>query len=176
MKKKIAIFGGSFNPPHRGHEKIVSYVLALGKVDEVWIVPCFAHPFGKETVGFEERVEMCKLAFEKHGPRAVVTDAEKGLCPVSYTYNTVKLFKQTYPEHDFFLVVGSDTAKEIHLWKDSDKLLDAVDLIEVPRGSASEIPDISSTEVRRLAHQGREISSFVSAGVANFIKEKGLYR
>jgi len=175
MKKRIAIFGGSFNPPHKGHEKIAVYVLKNGDIDEVWIVPCFAHPFGKESVGFEDRVEMCKLAFEKIDKRVKVLDAEKSLCPVSYTYNTVRLFKQMYPENDYALVVGSDTAKDLHLWKDADKLLKEVRLIELPRGANSPIPFISSTEIRQAAHQKRPISSFVSGEVEAYIRSNGLY-
>ena len=56
MSRRVAVYGGSFNPPHMGHVLAVAYTLAAQPVDEVLMVPCFQHPFSKELAPFEEQV------------------------------------------------------------------------------------------------------------------------
>ena len=60
MSRRIALYGGSFNPPHAGHLLVTAYVLATCEVDGLWLMPAFRHPFGKELAPFEDRVEMCR--------------------------------------------------------------------------------------------------------------------
>ena len=60
--KAIALLGGSFNPPHVAHLMVAWWALSTQPVDEVWLLPAFAHPFGKELAPFEDRVRMCELA------------------------------------------------------------------------------------------------------------------
>ena len=58
---EIALFGGSFDPPHVGHLLAAAYVLATEPVDELWLVPVFEHPLGKKPAApFEHRVELCE--------------------------------------------------------------------------------------------------------------------
>lgn len=56
----IALLGGSFNPPHVGHLMAAVYVRATLRAREVWLLPSFHHPFGKQLAPFEARVEMCE--------------------------------------------------------------------------------------------------------------------
>ena len=60
---RVAIYGGSFNPPHVGHVLAVAYVLATAEIDEVLVVPAFQHPFSKELAGFDDRFALCEAAF-----------------------------------------------------------------------------------------------------------------
>ena len=58
----IALFGGSFNPPHVGHMMAAYYVIATRPVDKLWLMPAYRHPFGKRLAPFDDRVKMCELA------------------------------------------------------------------------------------------------------------------
>ena len=58
-----AVFGGSFNPPHRSHETVIASVLQHAVCDSVWLIPTHSHPFGKTLAPFEHRLRMCQLAF-----------------------------------------------------------------------------------------------------------------
>ena len=58
---RTAFFGGSFNPPHVGHFLAAAWVLCSGEVDEVWMVPCYKHAFGKALLPYEHRLAMCRL-------------------------------------------------------------------------------------------------------------------
>jgi nicotinate-nucleotide adenylyltransferase len=59
---RVAVYGGSFNPPHVAHQLALTYVLATAQVDEVWMVPTFKHPFDKALAPFSDRAKMCELA------------------------------------------------------------------------------------------------------------------
>src|SRR5258706_10381140 len=76
---RIAIFGGSFNPPHVAHQLVALYVLETQPIDELWIVPTYAHPFGKDLAPYDDRIAMCELAVAALGPRAKVSRAEQEL-------------------------------------------------------------------------------------------------
>ena len=55
---RVALFGGSFNPPHVAHQMVALYVLETQPVDELWFVPTYAHPFGKALVDYDHRIAM----------------------------------------------------------------------------------------------------------------------
>ena len=76
---RIALFGGSFNPPHVAHQMGALYVLETQPVDQLWIAPTFVHPFEHKRglISFEHRVAMCKLMAEPLGPRVIVTKIEE---------------------------------------------------------------------------------------------------
>lgn len=175
MRRRIAIFGGSFNPPHRGHTAILKWLFMRGIVDEVWIVPCFLHPFGKEFADFGHRLEMCRLAFSGMGLPISVLDIEKELGGVSWTYRTIDHLKTTHPDCRFFLVTGDDVKKGTGEWKNFEKVKEMVDIIHVPRGKGSPIPDISSTEIRRRLKNHESYSDLVEPEAAVYIVTKGLY-
>jgi nicotinic acid mononucleotide adenylyltransferase len=76
---RVALFGGSFNPPHAAHQLVALYVLETQPVDELWFVPTYAHPFGKQLATYEHRIAMCELAAAALGPRARVSQVEAEL-------------------------------------------------------------------------------------------------
>ena len=81
---RIAIFGGSFNPPHVAHVLAVVYALAVAPIDHVLIVPVYQHPFSKELAPFEDRLAMCEAAMGWI-PGARVSDVERELGGESLT-------------------------------------------------------------------------------------------
>ncbi|HEY6038658.1 MAG TPA: hypothetical protein VIV58_30455, partial [Kofleriaceae bacterium] len=96
MTDRIALFGGSFNPPHVAHQLVALYVLETQPVDELWFVPTFVHPFHKQLVPYEDRLAMCELAAAPLGPRVKVSRAEQELAQqpdfvASRTFDLVEL-------------------------------------------------------------------------------------
>ena len=187
---RVALFGGSFNPPHVGHQLLALYVLETAGVDELWFVPAFQHPFHKALETFEDRRAMCERAVEALGPRARVSDVEARLGGASLTLRTVQRLMQDHPGHAFSLVIGSDLVAETASWHGITELRRLVPFIVVQRGghpsapdddrgagtaAAVTMPEISSSEIRAALAAGRPMNRWISGRVLDYIAERGLY-
>jgi len=179
MAKKIALFGGSFNPPHWAHRQVLELLRGLPQFDEVWMVPTFDHPFEKNLAPFEDRVAMCRLTIAGLGPKVSLcgVEGEMQKSP-SYTFDTIREFKKRFPEKHFSLVLGSDCKKDLVRWKEIDRLKQEAEFFFIPRPGIEESPfmDISSSEIRGLVRSGKKFTKYLAPEVAAFIEEKGLYR
>jgi nicotinate-nucleotide adenylyltransferase len=153
--KNIALFGGSFNPPHAGHYEIARRLARRKGIDEVWILPVYRHVFGKKMPLFGRRLRACRGFFKGLGPKVKVKDWEKRLGGVSYTVRLLRFFKKRYPTARFSLAVGSDAYRERRSWKDFPEIQRLARLIVFPRGPKSPIPDVSSTAIRALQARKR---------------------
>jgi len=148
MSKSIALFGGSFNPPHRGHYEIVRRVARRKSIDEVWILPVFKHPFAKKMRPFSERLSACKRFFRPLGPKVKVKDLERRLGGMSWTLRLVKYLEKRCPNDRFSLILGSDAYRDRKKWKGFGEIQKAAGLIVFDRGPKSVIPNVSSTKIR----------------------------
>lgn len=179
---RVALFGGSFNPPHVGHQLAALWVLETQPVDALWFVPCARHAFDKPLAPFADRVRMCELAVASLGPRARVEPIEATLAGPSRTLVTVEALAARDPVARFSLVVGSDLVPELPTWHRAQELLARVPCIVVPRAGAGAdpgafaIPRISSTEVRARLLAGRPVGDLVPARILAYVAERGLYR
>lgn len=182
--RRVALFGGSFNPPHVSHQLLCAYVLGTSApaVDELWMIPTFKHPFDKVLVGYEERVEMCRLTAEIFGGRVVVSRIEEELGGESYTLNTVKALYARHPGVGFSLVIGADLVAERERWHGWPELSTLIDFIVVGRQGSGvdaaglELPAVSSTDVRARLAEGRSTESLVPTAVRQYIDLHRLYR
>src|SRR5512138_3250061 len=133
---RVALFGGSFNPPHVAHQLVALYVLETQPVDELWFVPTYAHPFGKQLVAYEHRIAMCELAAAPLGPRVRVSRAEAELAArpgfvASHTLDLVDLLAAR--GHALRLVVGADILGEAASWYRWDDVIARAPLIVIGR-------------------------------------------
>ena len=123
---KIGIYGGSFNPVHRGHIGMIKWVLEHTDLDEVWMLvsPKSPHKIdrGDLDTNYAERVAAAKEAM-KDVPRVVVSDFEDHLPRPSYTANTLQELQKTYPEHEFTLLIGEDNWKVFDKWRNWEEIL-----------------------------------------------------
>jgi len=110
---RVAFFGGSFNPPHVAHQLVALYVLETEPVDELWLVPCWKHPFDKVLAPYADRLQMCRLAAAALGSRVKVSDVEGRLGGESRTLRTIKALQQERPDCQLHLVVGGDIETEL---------------------------------------------------------------
>lgn len=172
---RIALLGGSFNPPHLGHVGIARYVVDHQLADEVWVLPTASHPYAKPLAPFVDRMAMCTIAFQGI-PQVTVSDVESKLPPPSFTVQTLRHLKKAFVAAEFFLIVGSDIIADVPNWKDSAEIQRLATVIEVPRGPDSIIPNVSATEIRdRIAHR-KIITDLVPMLVAQYIQAHQLYR
>lgn len=130
---RVALFGGSFDPPHIGHQLACLYVLETHPVDEVWIMPVFRHAFDKRSAPFAHRVAMCQRMAAALGPRVRVSTVEEQLGGPSYTLVTVQALQKQHPEHAFALVIGSDLVRERERWFNFPELAQRVPFIVLGR-------------------------------------------
>ena len=153
--QRIAIYGGSFDPPHLGHVLSVAWALSSGDVDGLWIIPTWKHVFNKEHgASFEERKSMCELAFAPFR-NVEVSDIERRLGGASRTLETLDALEKENPDAVFRLVVGADVLPTTNRWYRWDEVVRiAPPLVigrqgyPVPEGCPISIPNINSTDIR----------------------------
>ena len=189
---RVALFGGSFNPPHAAHQLVGLYILEPQPVDELWFVPTYAHPFGKELASYDHRIAMLELAAAPLGARAKVSRAEELLAkrPGFVASHTLDLVDYLAGEgHALRLVVGTDILGESHKWHRWDDVVARAPLIVVgraghplPDGSVATditMPEISSTRIRELLAAGLandELRGLLPRSVLGYIAQHDLYR
>ena len=139
--KRIGIFGGAFDPPHRGHEKALSAFLSAVQLDTVYVIPSGIPPHKKLSRGAEDhqRLEMSRLAFEALSQKVTVSDMEILSADVSYTLLTVKKLKEKHPNADLFLFVGTDQFLSFETWREPETLLFLCTLCAMDRFSQNEM-------------------------------------
>ncbi len=147
-RRSVALFGGSFNPPHEGHFEMARRVAGRSNVDAVWILPVYRHPFGKKVAPFGDRLRQCRTLFRPLAPKVTVMDLERRLGGVSWTVRLLKHLRKKHPFTRFFWVMGADAYAERRDWKEFPEIRKLVRLIVFPRGKESPIPNVSSTEIR----------------------------
>lgn len=184
--QKIAIVGGTFDPIHLGHLKIITEVAK--KFEKVIVIPT-GEPWLKATKPIatgEQRVAMVQTAVNSLNlaDQVVVSAIEVKRAGTSYAIDTVTELKKIYPQANFTLVLGSDAAKNLHKWHRSDELQKLIEVLVVKRASvppsdfpeiAIDAPEISSTEIRDKVAHSQEISDLVIPTISTFIKEHQLY-
>src|SRR5438132_4019251 len=134
---EIALFGGSFDPPHVGHLLAASYVLATEPVDELWLVPVFEHPLGKKPAApFEHRVELCeRLARDLPRTRVSRAEQESG---EARTVDLLEWLQRKHPGTKFALVLGTDLNAERAQWKNFERIAHLARRITAHRGGCTE--------------------------------------
>jgi nicotinate-nucleotide adenylyltransferase len=192
MKKKTGLFFGSFNPPHRGHESIASYLTDEKFVDEICFIVSPQNPL-KEQAGLAEashRLAMIQLVSEKH-PAFTASDVEFTMPLPSYTIYTLEKLRSNNPQKELYLIIGSDNLQEFHLWKDYRHIIKDYKILVYPRKNQFTNPypeepniiitkapliEVSSTQIRQKISQGEDITTYVPMPVRRYIQEHNLYR
>lgn len=187
---RVALYGGSFNPPHIAHQFAILYALAAATpaFDRVFVVPTFTHPFDKQLAPFEDRMMMCVQMAKPFGGRVEVSRIEQELAEEtggehSYTINTVLRLKERLPKTQFTMLIGADLVAERERWHRWEDLQREIDFFIVGRAGAAdkfddrpELPGISSTELRARLGRGEDCSAWMDARVLQYATSRGLYR
>ncbi len=187
-KKKIACFGFSANPPHKGHLFAVRDVLTHTDVDEVWLIPCGNHSFGKDLMPRRDRWAMTKLVARA---RVKAVDIELKRKGISYTIDTIGALRRAYPDYQFSWIIGSDivASKSYTRWKSWHELCTKIRFFvirrpgyplregallpcfEIVKGGATRRRNISSTMIRKRLARGRTIKKLVPPRIETYLKK-----
>ena len=181
--RRVAIFGGSFNPPHVAHVLAVTWVLSSEDIDEVVIIPAYQHPFNKTLAPFDARFAMCELAFSWL-PMVTVSRVEETLGGESRTVRTLEYLAREHPDWAMRLVIGTDVLLEVGKWARFDRVQELAPPLVLGRvgfrveGAPSAVlPGVSSTEVRARVQKGEweALRSLVPWRVIDYVKAKNVY-
>ena len=197
---KTVIFGGTFNPFHLGHLKLMREVIKAVSPDRFILMPAHLppHKHAEELATDVDRLEMCRLA-SKEVPGAEVSDYEINAGGKSYTVFTLEHFHDLYPDDDLYFAMGSDMLISFLNWYKPDRIMELATLVcncrdehdrEAIASAKAEIESrggrciitecealvCSSTEIRKRIDNGLRFDDLVPASVAEYIKKRGLYR
>ena len=190
---RIGIYGGSFNPIHKGHTPLAASIVAQGLVDELWLMVSPLNPLKSGEVSdiaeYEHRLRMAELATQSiKGVK--VSDFERSLPLPSYTITTLGELQKAYPEHEFTLVIGADNWEQFPRWYHADEIIERYQILIYRRPGCefdeSSLPasvkvvdtplfDISSTEIRTSIAEGKPLTKWVDRKVLTYIKRHHLY-
>jgi nicotinate-nucleotide adenylyltransferase len=143
--EQIIIFGGTFDPPHLGHQRCLRLVTAFNPDAHILIVPAKTPPAGGSTVkipmlSFHDRVTLCKIAFQNEriaNSKVEVSELEGDIPAPNYTIATVEKIRSMHPGADLSLLIGEDQLKRFPTWHRPKDLLSLVSLIVVGRDIGS---------------------------------------
>ncbi|WP_433935614.1 nicotinate (nicotinamide) nucleotide adenylyltransferase [Sorangium cellulosum] len=197
--RRVAIFGGSFNPPHVAHVLAATYAISVAPIDEVVVVPVYRHPFSKELAPFEHRLAMCHLALGWL-PGVSVSTVERELGGESLTLRTLEHLAAAHPGWAMRLLVGADVLPDLPRWHRFDRIEqiappivlgrsgfvasvaahpdDAAAVARPPLRAADVLlPQISSSDVRRAFAAGdlEAVRQRVPSAVLDYALAHGLY-
>ncbi len=153
----IAVFGGSFNPPHKGHLAAALAASRQLKPDEFLVIPDHQPPHKQLAEGSpepEERLALCRLAFAAV-PNCTVSDLELRRGGKSYTADTLRHLRAAKPEAELILLMGADMYCSLHTWYDAEYILRSV-RIAVFQRAAGEMPAIEAQRDALKAQFGTE--------------------
>lgn len=198
-KNKIAIFGGSFNPPLCSHFSLAQQVINELEMDKIIFIPVNSKYQKPGLIENEHRYNMLKLVCDKN-EQFEVSDIELNQSRQLYTIETLELLQKQYLDSKIYFIIGSDNLKELITWKNPDELINKFRPIVLERGN-DDIENIiksdefllqnkdcliklnqsiktncSSTFVRGKIKEGKSIRYLMPDEVYYYIEENKLYQ
>lgn len=198
---RVGLFGGSFDPPHRGHLAVANAVRERFALDRVLLAPAAVQPLKPDgaAASFDDRLSMVKLLCEgSDGLEASAVDGPRPDGKPNYTIDTLKGLRDELPRGaEIFVIVGADAFIGLRQWKAPEELLrdarwivvsrpgfdlqqlDATALTAAERARVETLADfvnpVSATEVRERLHDRREAAELVPPKVLEYIRAHHLY-
>ena len=190
---RIGLFGGSFNPIHNAHIALARTICEQARLDEVWFMVSPQNPLKQteDLLDESERYEMVKLALESQERVLKASNYEFHLDRPSYTWKTLRALKLDFPQHEFSLIIGGDNWVRFPHWAHSDEILANHHIYIYPREDSeideATLPEnvhlihtpkinITSTMLREMVRNGKDISAFVPEKVAKAIADNNYYK
>lgn len=185
----IGLYFGSFNPVHVGHLIIANYVLNETNVERIWFVVSPQNPFKNEAALLNEyhRLHLIRVATEDD-IRIRVSDIEFSLPKPSYTSTTLAYLAEKYPEHEFSLIMGSDSYQNLHKWKNAETIINSYKVLVYNRPGFDVTPgsrtillnapllEISATRIREDIKNKKSVRYMVPDKVLEEIEKGGYYK
>lgn len=189
---RIAVFGGTFNPPHVGHRACLEIALAeFGDLfDTVLVVPTNLQYYkDRAQASPGDRLEMCRLAFGSV-PGVAVSDLDITRGGVTYTADTLRDVRRLYGnDARIYFILGSDSFAWVSGWRDAEKLQAEAEFLVIPRGevpvgdvpgftyrvAGRPAPVVSSSQIRDLLTRGESVANLLEPSVLWYISKRNLY-
>src|SRR5688572_15781860 len=189
---RIGLYFGSFNPIHTGHLIIANNIKQQADLNQVWFVVSPQNPL-KPSAGLlneYHRLAMVQLGIDDE-PGLKASDIEFRLPRPSYTANTLAYLQEKYPQHEFSIIMGSDSFQNLSKWKNPDYIMKhhtiyvyrrpGFEITEPPAEGNVQILDaplleISATHIRNSVKNGKSIRFLVPDKVKDEIEKNGYYR
>jgi nicotinate-nucleotide adenylyltransferase len=189
---KIGLYFGTFNPIHNGHLIIANYILQYAKLDQVWLIVSPQNPFKQSHSLLNEyhRLFLVQQALEGE-TKIKAVDIEFGLPKPSYTINTLAYLQEKYSEHEFGIIMGSDSLHNLDRWKNAELIMKNFSLYVYERQGypmrddlddamiidmKAPLLNISSSLIRRMLKEGKSIRYLVPDVVDEEIQKGNYYR
>ena len=188
---KIGFLGGTFDPIHKGHLSLAQAAKKQYKLDQVIFVPARIppHKTDRQVTPVDDRLHMTELALKQESDFKL-SRVEIDRSEPSFTIETLRQFKKEYPDDEIFLIMGSDSLKELSTWREPEAIQQLANLLVAVRRDAEfskqlgtgilkiDMPlcPISSTEIRNEIRSEKSVTRWLVPDVEHYIREKGLYR
>ncbi len=195
MKNKILIFGGTFNPIHNGHLILAEHCINEEGFDKVVFVPTM-NPYYKDTLDFDTRLKMLKMAI-KDNDKFAYSSIEKKYNLEGKLYLILEKISEL-SDDDITILIGSDSLMNLDWWYEKEKLLKKYKFLVLKRDESDKIInekineyekkysayikildnkriDISSSDIRDMIKNKKDIKYLVADKVYKYIKEENLY-
>lgn len=188
---KIGLYFGSFNPVHTGHLIISNHILNETELEKVWFVVSPQNPFKTSASLLNEydRLHLLKIATEGDS-RIKISDIEFNLPKPSYTSITLAHLQEKYPDHQFALIMGSDSFHNLHKWKNCEYITAGYPVYVYQRPGFeitnhvnakltvvdAPLLQISATRIRQLIKDGKSIRYMVPDKVREEIERGSYYK
>lgn len=194
----IGIFGGAFNPVHNGHMALAEHYVDFLNLDRLIFVPTALppHKANNDLIDGKYRIDMLNIAIDANKIYSV-DDCEFHRNGKSYTVDTMKYFKDKFPDDKFYLIVGEDQYLHFDKWYKFDEILGYATVVTAARHrdkfdelcsfkqsnafmknsivSDFDVTEVSSSEIRDKIKNGVDVSHIVPEKVNEYIKEHNLY-
>lgn len=188
---QIGLYFGSFNPIHTGHLIIASHVLNETPLDRIWFVVSPQNPLKASSTLLNEyhRLHLVQLAVEPD-IRLKASDVEFTLPKPSYTSHTLTYLSEKYPQHQFSIIMGSDSFQNLPNWKNPETILSNYPILVYVRPGfetvnntsanvttlAAPLLQISATHIREAIQAGKSIKYLVPEAIEMEIVKSGFYK
>jgi nicotinate-nucleotide adenylyltransferase len=188
---KIGLYFGSFNPVHVAHLIIANHILNETYIQKIWFVVSPQNPFKSESGLLNEyhRLQLVRVAIENDN-RMKASDIEFSLPKPSYTTATLAYLKEKNPEHEFCIIMGSDSFQNLHKWKNYEVIAKDYEVYVYLRpgfevantiNAKLHIVDapllqLSATQIRKYIKEGKSIRYLVPENVKEEIEKGGYYK
>ncbi len=199
--QRLGIFGGTFNPPHKGHIYIALEAMKGAALDKMLFVPCGNPPHKSVdgNVSPMHRFEMTRLAIEDY-PDFEITDLEMRSNEPSYTLKTLEKLKILYPDTKLCFVVGGDSVRDMKDWYHPEKIFKLAEIVALRRGGIADdifessirlykekydaeitvvdiLPtEVSSSDLRKKIAKDHDARDLIAPSVLSYIKKFEIYK
>lgn len=183
---KIYFFGGTFDPPHKGHMLIYQHCLNL--CDKFIFMPANVSPGkNKPFANNQQRLDMLQILINKseNNLKTLIDDYEISKSEISYTIDTIFYLKNKYPKCNLNMVIGYDQYKNINKWKNYINILNNVNVVCFNRNSINSKEniidfkcDISSSQIRSSIKSNKidNLDKYLDNDVLNYIIKNNMYK